>query len=285
MELRPAAAPDLPGLHGVFQSAIGELFHRHGFVPPRPPLEAFVEQHAHLLEHDGSRFWVAEDAGELVGFSSAFERGDVWYLSALFVLPGRQARGVGRELLRRAWDGASPAVGRRLTIADSIQPVSLGLYGRAGLLPVAAALSLTGDPRVEEAPELEAGTPSGEELAALDRTGYGFDRSLDHAFWQRRARVTLWRREGEAVAYAYRWPGGRLGPLAGASQQAAAEALRAELARLAGRFVQLVVPSSAREVLAAALGAGLRAGDPAALVLASDARAPSSLALHGYSLF
>jgi N-acetylglutamate synthase-like GNAT family acetyltransferase len=284
MEIRPAVEADLPAAHAVFRRSIEDLYERHRFEPPRPPQEVFVRQHAHLLEHDAERFWVAAAEGGLVGFSAALVRGDAWFLSGLFVSPEHQARGVGKELLARVWEGGSE-LRHRITIVDAIQPVSIGLYSRAGLLPVTALMNLAGEPQAGQSYGLEAEPLDNVALAELDRAAYGFDRAPDHAFWRAEARGTLWKTAGEAVAYSYRWPGGRLGPVAGRTPEACGQALEAELARAEGRFVSLVVPASARPALSAALAAGLRYSDPPGLILSTDEAGPDALVPHGYSLF
>ena len=151
MEIRPAVEADLSAAHAVFRRSIEDLYERHRFEPPRPPQDVFVRQHAHLLEHDADRFWVAAAEGRLVGFSAALVREDAWFLSALFVSPEHQAGGVGKELLARVWEGDSD-VRHRLTIVDAIQPVSTGLYSRAGLLPVTPLMNLAGEPRARTEP-------------------------------------------------------------------------------------------------------------------------------------
>lgn len=284
MEIRPAIEADLPGAYSVFRRSIEDLYERHRFEPPRPPEDVFVRQHAHLLEHDAARFWVAREGERLVGFAAAFMRQDVWFLSALFVAPESQSRGVGKELLARVWEGQSP-VRRRITIVDAIQPVSTGLYSRAGLLPVTPLLNLAGEPQSRPGDDLESGPLDDAALAELDRAAYGFDRAPDHRFWRAEARGTLWRAAGDPVAYSYRWPGGRLGPIAGRTPGACGQALQGELDRAEGRFVSLVVPASARHALSTALGAGLRYSDPPGLILSTDATGPDSLVPHGYSLF
>jgi hypothetical protein len=285
METRPARHDDLESLYRIFGAAVGELYRRHSFDPPAPPRDVFLRLHAHMLEHDAERFWVAESGGRITGFGAAILRDDVWFLSALFVEPGEQASGVGRELLRLAWEGGGPDVRRRLTIVDSFQPVSTGLYSRRGLLPVTPLLSLAGRPAGAEGPELEPGEADKQALAALDAAAYGFDRATDHVFWRREAQVTVWRDAGRPVAYSYRWPGGRIGPVAGLSGDAAAAALAAELRRAAGGFVSLIVPGSARAALSAALAAGLRYSDPPGLVLSTEPAGPEALVPYGYSLY
>jgi GNAT superfamily N-acetyltransferase len=285
MLTRPARPEDLPALHGIFERAVGDLYGLHRFEPPKVSRQAFVSQHAHMLEHDAERFWVAEREERPVAFSAAIVRGDIWFLSALFVEPAHQASGLGKTLLRLAWDGGVPQIRRRLTVVDGFQPVSTGLYSRAGLLPVTPLLSLAGEPARGGRVQLQPGEVDEAALAELDHAAYGFDRAVDHAFWQREAHVTLWLGPAEPVAYSYRWPGGRIGPIAGRTAGDAGLALAAELGQAAGHFVSLVVPGSARSALSAALTAGLRYSDPPGLILASDSNVPDALVPHGYSLF
>jgi Acetyltransferase (GNAT) family len=284
METRLAGREDLPALHVIFQAAVGDLYRRHAFEPPDLPREVFVRLHGHMLEHDPQRFWVAETGGRVVAFGAAIVRGGVWFLSALFVEPKEQASGIGRELLRLVWDGGDAEIRRRLTIVDSFQPVSTGLYSRAGLLPVTPILSLAGRPVALDGPELEPEEVNERALAELDAAAYGFDRALDHSFWQREAEATLWLEEGRPVAYSYRWPGGRIGPVAGRTPAAAGTALAAELRRAVGTAVSLIVPGSSRPALAAALAAGLRYTDPPGLILSTEPNGPDALVPYGYSL-
>src|SRR2546423_5492684 len=181
MEMRPTTDADVPALDDVFRASIGEVFRRHAFEPPNPPPEAFAAQHRHLLRHDAERCFVAEADGRVVAFVAALERGDAWYLSSLFVRPDHQGRGLGSALLERVWGGEGR---RRLTLTDSIQPISNGLYARHGLAPTTPLLALVGTPTAAGRDALEPTAPTPDALAALDLAAYGFDRSLDHAYWR-----------------------------------------------------------------------------------------------------
>jgi GNAT superfamily N-acetyltransferase len=284
MEIRRTSAADLSALHDIFIEAIAAVYRPHGFDPPAPPLDVFANQQRHVLAHDAERCAVAEDGGEPVGFASAWVRGDTWFLASLFVTPRAQARGVGRALLDAVWgDG----VLHRRTITDAIQPVSNMLYGRRGLVPATAVLSFGGRPRLDAGSELEAVETDGDALRAIDAVAYGFDRSIDHAYWSGLARRTLWRRDGRAVAYSYVFAGreATIGPVGGVDGAAAAAALAAELARADGE-VRVRVPGSSRDVVATALAAGLRlAPTPGLLLLGPGVAAPTSLAIGSYTLF
>ena len=283
MRFRPAEEADVAAEREVFVAALGDLMRRHGFPAPDPPLERFASVNRHLLAEDGERCFVAEEDGRVVAFSAAIARGDVWFLSALFVHPDAQGRGVGRRLLELSW---GTGFGRRLTITDSIQPVSNGLYARLGLIPSTPILALAGKPRTDAPAGLQAAEPEADALALLDRAAYGFDRSADHRFWSGRSRGTLWLRGGEPVAYSYGADAGTIGPIAARDPSSGAEALRAELARREGRSSDVELPGSARELVTAALEAGLRfASPPGFLLLSPGIEPPRALGISSYWLF
>jgi GNAT superfamily N-acetyltransferase len=281
--IRPATAADLEAEHAVFDAAMAELRSRRG-APWTPrawePEGRWATVHHHLLAHDGGRAAVAEEGGEVVGFAAAWVRSDVWFLAALFVHPAHQGRGAGRALLDAVWDGEHP---RRATVTEAIQPVSNALYAGRGLIPATPVLELEGTPAATAPQELEPAVADAAALAAIDAAAYGFDRAADHGVWARTsATARMWTRAGRPVAYAYARPGG-IGPVAALTPADAAGALRAELARCDGP-TSLSIPGSAAEMVAVAVAAGLRMGDPGLLLLSPPQRPPEAVALHSYWL-
>ena len=270
MELRPTTLDDLPALHGLFIAAIAGVFERHAFDPPGPRLEVFVNQQRHILETGTSV--VAEDDGRLLGFGASWQRDDHWFLASLFVDEAAQGGGVGTALLDAVW-GAAP---RRRTITDAIQPVSNALYGRHRLIPATPILLFTGRPH-SDGRDLRS---EDADLAAIDLAAYGFDRAIDHAYWEQYAVRTTW-----PGAYTYRFPGGEIGPVAGLDAATAARALAAELARADGE-VRVRIPGSSRALVEVALAAGLRLDPvPGLLLLSETVTPPTALAIAGYMLF
>jgi GNAT superfamily N-acetyltransferase len=281
MDFRPATAEDFEAEFRVLDAAEGGLRKRHGFPWRPPPLDAFSAAHAYLLRTDPGRSWVAEEDGEVVAYAAAWERDGHWFLCDLFVHPAGQASGIGTRLLDLAW-GDGPE--RRMTLADAIQPVSNGMYARRGLVPATPVLELGGTSRVDPG-VLEAAAPEPGALASVDGVAYGFDRAGDHVHWSTVRPPTVWLRDGEPVAYSYSTPSGRIGPVAGVDPAAAVDALRSELAGASGE-VSLDVPGSAREVVEAALAAGLRfTGPPGLLLLSRGLEPPRALVISGYWLF
>ena len=281
MVIRPTAQNDLPELQEVFTLAIGDVYARRNLDPPAPPLEVFLSQQAHLLEHDAERCFVAGSGGRIEAFVAAWARGDSWFLASLFIRPDLQGAGLGRALLDRAWGGE---FAHRRTLTDAIQPRSNGLYARRGLIPATPLLTLGGIPGRLVEPGLEPAQPTAEALRELDVAAYGFDRAVDHELWRRAAQLTLWTRDGEPIGYSYAFPGGRIGPVAGSDGAAAAAALVAELARVE-REATVRIPGSATELVETAIAAGLRFGPaPGLLLLSTGTPPPTALAIGNYTL-
>jgi GNAT superfamily N-acetyltransferase len=215
--------------------------------------------------------------------SPAWVREGVWFLSALFVLPQQQGRGIGRRLLDLVW---GEGYRRRITITEALQPVSTASYARRGLIPTTPILRFEGEPRTTEAGQLEPGPPDPDALRFLDRAAYGFDRAVDHALWKETAEsATLWLARGEPAACSYVSATGLIGPLAGRDEMSAARALRTELARRADRPVSVAVPGSSARLVEVAVASGLRLEDPGLLLLSPPAAPPRTLAIHSYWLF
>ena len=271
MELRPTTEGDLPAVHATFVDAVGSVFRPHGFDAPAPSEAVFSTMHRHLMAT--GLCVVAEDEGEVVGFGTSWTRGDDWFLACLFVRERAQGAGVGPKLLDAVWGEAR----NRRTVTDAIQPVSNVVYGRRGLLPATPLLTFTGLPHPGGGPAAEE-APA--DVAAIDAAAYGFDRGVDHRFWEQHARRTEW-----GDAYSYVFPGGDFGAVAGLTPAAAARALAAELAR-ADEPVRVRIPGSARALVEVALRARLRLGSVPGFVLLSEGlEPPTALAPSGYMLF
>jgi GNAT superfamily N-acetyltransferase len=278
---RPATPADLEAQHAVFCRAEGALRRAHGYAWVDPPLGWFASVSGHVLATDPERCFVAEIDGRVVGFSAALVRDDVWFFAALFIDPDRQGQGIGRRLFDLAAAAAPP---RRVTITDSIQPISTALYARNGLIPTVPLLLFEGRPSVEAPADLAVGEALARDLLELDRAGYGFDRSIDHPFWSRQRTRTVWTRKGKAVGYAYHSMTGSIGPLVGRDPATAADCLRAELAVRPRAIVE--VPGTARELVEVALGAGLRlVPPPGILLLSRGMQAPDRIAISNYFLY
>lgn len=278
---RLASPADAAAEHAIFCRAVGELYRARNYEWADPPLEAFVANRDQVLATDPERCWVAVLDGRVGGYTRAIVRDGTWFFASLFIDPAVQGRGIGRRLFGLA---AADAPARRMTITDSIQPISNGMYGLAGLLPISPLVRLVGVAIQAGPSELEAVDASMGDLARIDRLAYGFERRVDHPFWRARWSRHAWARHGRVVAWSYRWPDGNIGPLAAVDAETAAAAFQAELALEPVASIEL--PASARPLLRAGLAAGLRIQPPMGLLLASDGvSAPDSLAIGTYGLY
>ena len=239
LRFRPADTADLPACEEIWRDAINDYsvpMGQHEIPPDNPSLRAL---HAHTLGTDPSRFWVATTPGpdgpaspdSGIGFVSAVRRGGTWYLSMLFVRPGFQRAGIGRELLARALP--DPAEGLALgTATDSAQPASNGLYARLGMVPRMPVFNLVGRPsgpdalpplpegirasRFDPAELAEREAELGGEIARLDLEVAGFAHPEDHAYLGRAGRIGFAYRDagGHLRGYGYTSALGRVGPIA-----------------------------------------------------------------------
>jgi GNAT superfamily N-acetyltransferase len=280
VSFRRATLNDLNVASGIFNRAQNDLYHRCGLARTDKPPAVFTVPQAHVLTHDAKRCFVAESEGTVIAYSSAIERGDTWYLSALFVEPEWQGKGIGRRLFELSAAGWSE---RRMTIAEAIQPISTGLYASRGLIPSTPVLVFGGKPAIGAPHGLEASAPESSAMEIIDLAVYGFSRAVDHAYWRDQSAGRLWHRQGKPVAYSYVSTSGWIGPVAGLTEQDAAEALRAELA--GAHQVMVEIPGSAPLLIETAFFSGLRLASPPGLLLHSrPASLPSSLAISGYWL-
>jgi GNAT superfamily N-acetyltransferase len=133
---------DVGAAVAAFDSGLLAMLARHGLPVTANSLQderRRLDRTRHFLGTDPDGSWVAEDGDAVVGMSQSFVREGYWMLSQLGTVPGRQGRGVGRELLRLALsygDPDSPG-----TIQCSRDPKAMALYTSFGFVlhPVVAA--------------------------------------------------------------------------------------------------------------------------------------------------
>lgn len=260
LDLRPARTGDLAACAEIWRAAINDYIVRLGQGEIPPEINAITRLFTHLQATDPERFIVATIADpdeRIVAFASAIERERLWYLSMLFVLPGFQGSGLGRELLARVLP-ADEAMARA-TATDSAQPISNALYAMYGVAPRMPLLYLTGLPDRPEAfgelpsgivpvafDDVAAGSPDGaghrtlvEAVDALDRELLGVAHPVDHRFLRSESRRGWLYRgpDGTPVGYGYAGEAGRVGPIAVRDE--------ALLAPVLGHLTSAVVPRGA----------------------------------------
>ncbi len=289
---RPVRPDEIGACAAIWRTAINDYVVHLGQAEIPSEMNPIIRLFTHLRSTDPERFIVAtrpdpgpteasatDAAEEIVGFASAVSRERLWYLSMLFVLPGHQGAGLGRELLAHvlpADDGVA-----RATATDSAQPIANALYASCGMAPRMPLLNLSGLPDRPEAfgalpsgvvpvafDTLAAGPPDGPGHRALtaavddlDREVLGASHPMDHRFLRSESR-SGWLYHGPdglPLGYGYAGEAGRLGPVAVRDESL--------LAPILGHLTSVVVPrgafatwigGAADRALVATLGAGFR---------------------------
>lgn len=198
--LRAATPGDLPAVHAVWYATeiVGEA--------NPPPIGEPHPWLRHVL--DTGTLLVAERDGEVIGFAGIIARGDLVFLTDLFVAPQTQSHGVGAALLA----AILPQDGRTLATIGSSDPRAQALYIRAGMTPEwpdfqihverqrwrAANVDLGGVHMIEAA-------PTDAELLAWDAEISGRARPEEHEYWlEECAGTAFWfQRGGERIGYGY----------------------------------------------------------------------------------
>ena len=273
MDNRPINVADLEACADVFYAADDELNARRGMPLSPRNRAALLRLFEHIVATSPQRAWLAERAGEVLGFGIAAQRGDMTFLSFLFVRPDAQARGIGRALLERAMAGGD----YRAVCIGSMQPISAALYAAYGMVPRVPLYMFSGRPAAplpDLPPGSEMRTISAAAVADLDRAVTGLTRPEDHTAWEawQRQRFGLFR-DDALVGYGYVQPTGRLGPVVVGEPALLLPFLGALMAQLPEVETWLVnVPGVAAEAFVALLKTGMRLEGPPVVYCATKLR-------------
>jgi GNAT superfamily N-acetyltransferase len=203
---RPAHEADLREAYEVFyQNEVRDS-------PHPPPLGAIPPHLRHVL-HTGA-IYVAEQDGKVLAFAAAITRGNITFLTDLFVLPTEQSGQLGKMLLH----AVLPQDGLVHCTVASSDPRALALYIRAGMRPQWPDFALRLEKPSHEwllTPDMESieADAADSALVLWDDQISGRMRPADLLYWVREQRaVPLWfRRQGQIVGYAFiRFAGGML---------------------------------------------------------------------------
>jgi ribosomal protein S18 acetylase RimI-like enzyme len=239
----------------------------------------------HLLQTDPKLAWVSMEGGRAIGFSVGLVRGDLWFLSDLFVLPEAYGKGIGGELLRRCLAAGIERGARIRAVASSHDLSAQRLYIEAGMVPrfplygiegAARGLNKLPNPKPSAKERIQKIAPSRawiRKLGDLDETIWGRRRDSEHRLWceLRLHCIALTESRDRLLAYAYHssaatpapWDGlpYRIGPVAARSARLQLTLLRAIGDALSGEAdatVEFRVPGINMTVLGALLGAGFK---------------------------
>jgi GNAT superfamily N-acetyltransferase len=260
--------------------ALADLARRSNLPVPDMEDPAQVEQiwrrRRPLYEHLAAiadQFWIAEEAGEIVGYARSIIQDGVQELTEFFVLPERQGGGIGSQLLARALPDRGA---RRRSIIATLDGRAQPQYLRRGVYPRSTLQYLEREPELvdlESDLEFEAMSATPDTLAdlgAIDRAVLGFRRDATHDFLLRDRKGFLYRRGGRPVGYGYTGKG--TGPIA-VMDEADVPAALAHAERLAAKAGDKVfgveLPLVNRAAVTYLLGRGFRL-DPFVAVVMND---------------
>jgi GNAT superfamily N-acetyltransferase len=210
---RPGTAADSRIVFGIFEAALDDLGHRMQ-APANSTAgdpDAWARRRP-LFEHlarTADQLWLAEDDGRPIGYARSLVRDGVRELTELFVLPDLQSKGVGRELLERAFP-AEATRHRCLLATPDLRAVArylrCGLAGRHSLYAFSRApeaVEIASDLRAEP---LVLDEPTLDRLGVIDRALLGYRRDVDHRWFAEQRPGQVYRRGGHIVAYGYAPP-------------------------------------------------------------------------------
>jgi GNAT superfamily N-acetyltransferase len=279
---RPATVADNHAVHDVFLAAVSEVDRRVGSVDAVDDTDPEVRAASwtrwqSLFDHLArtvDRAWLAEADGQVVGYARSINRDGRRELTEFFVRPGWQGKGIGGELLGRAF----PSEGaRHRSIIATLELGALGRYLQTGLSARCLLLYCSAGPRrnpVEADLEVEP-IGAGDDLAAVNRIDaalLGHTREIDHRWLLAEGDRDgfLFRRGGKVVAYGY--VGDRSGPVAvldAADTSAVLGCLETHAADRGLGDIGFWLPSINREATEYLLGRGFRI-DPFITTFFSD---------------
>ena len=222
--VRPPRPEELHRAEELVVRSINDLTQRHGFGPMatlRPP-----EFQLFSLRDDPDGLWLAEADGEILGFAFSWVCGDLWFLAELFVAPGQQGRGIGKELLTRTFEHARKAgATNKALITFTFNVVSQGLYIRHGLFPrfPIYSFSIERDALMQRLQGeklrwtyIEDTASDLNRLMEIDSGVLGISRERHHRYLlsDNTLRGYFFHAQGDCIGYAYVSATGHVGPLA-----------------------------------------------------------------------
>ncbi len=212
--VRRANVEDLSGAYAVFRRSILDYLFRIGLVDEgaakNPPLAESWQRQASWIKHlwnTCAENWVAADPeGQIIGWALSIERDGHLELSALFVDPTLQSKGLGHALITKAFPSDR---GEHRTINALQDPRALSLYLRSGVNHVTISVDLTMKPGVFVSTtdlvfeRLDGSETSINAVVGLERAVLGFSREVDIRFIMAERPAWLGLRDGQPVAYAF----------------------------------------------------------------------------------
>ena len=171
--IRPARPSDFAACARLCLDSLRDLSRRQGQPPPDVPLRSVIVFLRHALRTDPHGFHVAVVRGRIVCYAITILRGRTQFLAEFFGRPGTQSRGVGRQVLTRAFEAPRPPRGTVRCVVASLDLRAQALYAKFGMLPRTILYHVGGKPTKS--------TVGGVELRQVGPTGRSTQRARDLA--------------------------------------------------------------------------------------------------------
>jgi len=280
---RLARRSELQHLQDLIVGSINDLTERHGFGAMASVRPAQFQLFS--FDDDPRGLWVAEEENKILGSAFSWVCGDLWFLAELFIAPGKQGSGIGRELLSRTLSHADQAGAQtRALITFTFNTVSQGLYIRNGLFPRLPLYMFSVDCKMArgiqpndslKVSEIDGSASDFGALATLDAATLGAEREKHHRYLlsDPATQAYLFHDRGNTVGYAYVSSAGHVGPLAVTSPDAMRpvfETALAVAARQAPAQLSAFLPGRCESALTLAAERGMRITLPMVLVSNRD---------------
>lgn len=218
---RRAQPDDAVACHELMWASVTDLGRRQGSPLTGTADEWWVSDESlqRELARMAAEWWVAEETntGQLIGFARSLERDGLLELTEFFVLPGQQARGVGKGLLERAFPGDRGTVRSIIATLDvraQARYYAAGTVARFPLFTLGGAPSGRAVTTGDVVAEPMAGQSGLEAQREVELAVLGHRRSETELLWllgQRQGH--LYRRAGAVVGFSFVGPDG-VGPAA-----------------------------------------------------------------------
>ena len=222
INFRKGTIGDLPSVFQVFVKSIMDYGERMGVMAitggnDPEVLQSIWERRRPLFEFlakSAAQFWVAEKAGEILGYARSIEHDGLQELTEFFVLPNQQSAGVGRELLSRAFPKTEARYRTIIATLDEralYRYMKMGVYGRFPFkyfYRKAEKVDVKTDLKIEPMQhDLHM-----EDINRIDRVIVGHAREGVHQWIATNRDGFVYKRSGEIVGYGY--VGSNHGPFA-----------------------------------------------------------------------
>jgi GNAT superfamily N-acetyltransferase len=269
LDIRPATEADSRPSFDVFLAAVTDLAARLGspWEPDPDDIWPRLEPMFDMIAAHAAESWVATNGdGKVIGYARSVERGGLFELTEMFVLPNRQAAGIGRQLLSRAFPLGRGEVRAIIATTDVKAVANYYRAGTAARFPIASLLgppgTRTGKGRLDLTIEAVGATPDDvPQLLELERGAIEFDRGSEMAWLIDQREGYLYRRAGRLVGYAFMTSRGGIGPIVtteAADMPGVLDHLERRAAELEIKEVTIDVPGPNEAAMRHLLGRGLQ---------------------------